>query len=97
MVFAGAPFCGYPSFLNFTIASLPGAVMWLGALPVWLGTIYVICCRHLYAIMHEWRVRSLFMKHHNESVIYCASLTLNSLSSEQVLFIRFRLIEELLF
>ena len=49
-------------FLNFTIASLPGAVMWLGALPVWLGTIYVICCRHLYAIMHEWRFARFFMK-----------------------------------
>lgn len=46
-------------FLNFTIASLPGAVMWLGALPVWLGTLYVAGCRQLYAIMKEWHVRSM--------------------------------------
>lgn len=49
-------------FLNFSIASLPGAVMWLGALPVWIGTLYVLTCRQLYAIMHEWRIRSLYFE-----------------------------------
>ena len=72
-------------FLNFTIASLPGAVMWLGALPVWLGTIYVICCRHLYAIMHEWRVRSLFYENITMSLLFIVLLLpLIHLSSEQV-------------
>lgn len=46
-------------FLNFSVASLPGAVMWLGALPVWLGILYVLGCRQLYAVMQEWKVRSL--------------------------------------
>lgn len=72
-------------FLNSTIASLPGAVMWLGALPVWLGTIYVICCRHLYAIMHEWRVRSLFYENITMSLLFIVLLLpLIHLSSEQV-------------
>ena len=84
MVFAGAPFAVIPLFKLYDCFIAGSGYVVRGIAGV-VGTIYVICCRHLYAIMHEWRVRSLFYENITMSLLFIVLLLpLIHLSSEQV-------------